>query len=87
MGSHTSLGQPPLMVVAAAFRAVVNMEALDLEMATGLMIAIETKDPMKKKKITKENHTMPPLVTIKRTPSRRVLLALPGRTYLASIMA
>jgi len=76
---------PPLIVVAAAFRAVVSMEALDLEMVTGLVITIETRwDPMMK--ITRGNHTIPLQVTIKTTPSRRVLHALSGRTNLTAVM-
>lgn len=85
MESHTSLGQPHIVV--AAIRAVVNMEVLVQEMVTGLVIAIETKGTMKKKKwrkITLENHTT--VVTTKRNPSRRVLHGLPGRAYLTVIM-
>lgn len=87
MESHTSLDHPHLAV--EAFRAATNMEALDPEMVTGLGIAIETRGAMKKKKlrkITLENRTMASLVTIKRTPSRRVLHALPGKAYLTASM-
>lgn len=82
---RTSLVGPPLTVVAAAIRAVVSMEALDLEMVTGLVITIETRrDPMMK--ITMGNHTMPLEVIIKTTPSGRVLHALSGRTILTALM-
>lgn len=82
---HTSLVGQPLIVVAASLRAVVSMEALDLEMVTGLVIAIETRgDPMMK--ITMENHTILLQVTIKTTPSRRVHHDLSGRTNLTAVM-
>ena len=76
--SRTSLGQPHLVVAAIA---VVNIQALVQAMVTGLGIAIETRGTTKKKrlrKITLEDHDM--AVTIKRTPSGRVLHALSGKT-------
>ena len=80
---HTSLVGQPLIVVVASLRAVVSMEALDLEMVTGLVIAIETRGDLM---MTMENQTILLQVTIKTTPSRRVHHDLSGRTNLTAVM-